>query len=256
MPRMTKTFRLATVLACASALAGCNALSRFDEMGSQPKLAGIENPTAQPQYKPVSMPMPAPYDGERQANSLWKPGARAFFKDQRASRVGDIITVSIDIKDSAKVSNETKRSRDNADTGTIGALMGFEGAINRILPGAPAGPGAGTSGAVNLATTLKNEGKGSVDRTEEIKLLVAAVITQVLPNGNLVLQGRQEIRVNFEVRELLVSGIIRPEDILQANTISYDKIAEARIAYGGRGQLTDVQQPRYGAQFLDVILPF
>lgn len=254
MSRTAKIARLLVLLACSTSLGACNVLSRFDDLGSAPKLAGIENPTTQPQYRPVSMPMPAPYVGERQANSLWKPGARAFFKDQRASRVGDIITVSIDMKDSAKVSNETKRSRDNADTGTIGGIMGFEGTLNRILPGAPAS--GTTAGAVNLATTLKNEGKGSVDRTDEIKLLVAAVIIQVLPNGNLVIQGRQEMRVNFEVRELMVSGIIRPEDILQANTISYDKIAEARIAYGGRGQLTDVQQPRYGAQFLDVILPF
>jgi len=253
MSRLSNPARIATIVLCATALAGCNVLSRLDDMGSAPKMSTIDNPTTHPQYRPVSMPMPAPYVGERMPNSLWKPGARAFFKDQRASRVGDIITVSIDIKDSAKVSNETKRSRDNSDTATLGALFGLEGPINRILPGAPAG---GTNGAVNLATTLSNEGKGSVDRAEEIKLLVAAVITQVLPNGNLVLQGRQEIRINFEVRELLVSGIIRPEDILQTNTISYDKIAEARIAYGGRGQLTDVQQPRYGAQFLDVILPF
>jgi flagellar L-ring protein precursor FlgH len=253
MSRISKSARAATILLCATALAGCNVLSRLDDLGSAPRLSTIDNPTTHPLYKPVTMPMPAPFEGDRMPNSLWKPGARAFFKDQRASRVGDIITVSIDIKDSAKVANETKRSRDNEDTATLGAFFGLEGTINRILPGVPAG---NTNGAVSMNSTLSNEGKGSVDRSEEIKLLVAAVITQVLPNGNLVLQGRQEIRINFEVRELLVSGIIRPEDILQTNTISYDKIAEARIAYGGRGQLTDVQQPRYGAQFIDMILPF
>jgi flagellar L-ring protein FlgH len=81
-------------------------------------------------------------------------------------------------------------------------------------------------------------------------------VTQVLPNGNLVVQGRQELRVNFEVRELQITGVIRQQDISSTNTVSYTKLAEARISYGGRGQLTDVQQPRYGQQLLDIIAPF
>ncbi len=109
---------------------------------------------------------------------------------------------------------------------------------------------------VGLNSGSTSEGSGSIRRNEEIELKLASVITDVLPNGNLVIYGRQEVRVNFEVRELAIAGIVRPEDITSANTISYEKIAEARISYGGRGQITDVQQPRYGQQLYDIIFPF
>jgi len=244
---------LPVVLAAALplVLGGCNALTRLSEVGEAPKMTEIVNPAARSNYRPVSMPMPEPESVVRSPNSLWRTGARAFFKDQRAARVGDILTISIEIKDEAEISNSTIRTRSNSDKAGVGGFFGYEASLNRILPEA-----VDPSNLVDLSSTLSNQGTGKIDRDESIKLKLAAVITQVLPNGNMVLQGRQEVRVNFEVRELQIAGIIRPEDIKTDNTISYDKIAEARISYGGRGHISDVQQPRYGSQVLDIFLPF
>ncbi|MGB8274232.1 MAG: flagellar basal body L-ring protein FlgH [Alphaproteobacteria bacterium] len=241
----------ATAAAMTVLLSGCNTLDRLSEVGDAPKLTTIENPTTQPAYRPVSMPMPAPILADRQPSSLWRAGARAFLKDQRASDVGDIVTVVIQIDDKAKIDNTTKRTRNNTESASGSALLGYETKLKDIFPEA-----IDPTKLIDTNSQTGNEGTGSVDRKEQITLKIAAVITQVLPNGNLVLQGRQETRVNFEVRDLQLAGIIRPEDITSTNTIRFDQIAEARIAYGGRGQITDVQQPRYGQQIFDVLFPF
>lgn len=233
------------------ALTACNAFDRVSEIGDAPHLASIEDPTRQNGYVPVRMPMPAPNLTESQPNSLWHTGARAFFRDQRASRVGDILTVIVTINDQAQLQNETKRSRNNTDTAGVTNMFGFESHLHNWLPKA-VDPGS----LVNTNSALSNDGKGSVARQEQIDLRVAAEIIQILPNGNLVLQGKQQVGVNFDLRELTINGVIRPQDISAENTVSYDQIAEARIAYGGRGSITDVQQPRYGDQLLDIIMPF
>ncbi len=157
----------------------------------------------------------------------------------------------IDIDDQAAISNTTTRNRANSDTAKIPKVLGFETDFSQVLPDA-----VDPNNLVDFNSTTSNSGAGTVNRTEDIELKIAAVVTQVLPNGNLVIHGRQEMRVNFEVRELQVAGIIRREDITSTNTIKFDQIAEARIAYGGRGQITDVQQPRYGQQIFDIIFPF
>jgi flagellar L-ring protein precursor FlgH len=186
-----------------------------------------------------------------QSNSLWAAGSRSFFKDQRASKVGDILTVLIAIDEKAELSNQTDRSRTSSEKADVTSLLGFEQEAGRLLPG-----GYDPTKAIGLGSDSSTQGAGSVNRKEKIELTVAAVVTQVLPNGNLVIQGRQEVRVNFEVRDLMVSGVVRPEDISNANEIKHTQIAEARISYGGRGQLTDVQQPRYGQQVVDILFPF
>jgi flagellar L-ring protein precursor FlgH len=242
--------RLVLVLSVVAAtpLVGCSTFDRLANLGEQPPLSSIENPTTQAGYKPVHMPMPTPQPASYSPNSLWRNGSRAFFKDQRAHQVGDILTVIVNLNDKAVIANETQRSRKNEEDSGVSALFG-----------AQKYPLMNTAVGTRMFTGDSNsssDGKGSVNRSEALVTNVAGVVTQVLPNGNLVVEGKQEVRVNFEIRELVVAGIVRPEDIQSDNTIDSSKIAEARIAYGGRGQITDVQQPRYGQQALDILLPF
>jgi flagellar L-ring protein precursor FlgH len=252
--RNAKRHRASTrqvIAACTLALlaSNCSSIDRLRNIGEAPALGAIQNPTTKAGYKPVQMPMPAPQPAVYNPNSLWRSGSRAFFKDQRAHQVGDILTVLVKITDRAQFENETQRSRSNKENSGIDDFIGAKAlspSAAKFIPGR----------ILTADSTASSEGKGSIDRKEELLTNLAVVVTQVLPNGNLVIEGKQEIRVNFEVRELIVGGIVRPEDIQSDNTIESTKIAEARIAYGGRGQITDVQQPRYGQQVLDVLLPF
>lgn len=231
-------------------LAGCAAFERLDHIGEPPTLSPVGG-GAHTSDRSISMPMPREEPTVYQSNSLWAAGSRSFFKDQRASKIGDILTVMISIDEKAELSNQTDRSRKSNETADMTNLLGFEQEAGRLLPG-----GYDPTKAIGLGSDSSTQGAGSVNRKEKIDLTVAAVVTQVLPNGNLVIQGRQEVRVNFEVRDLMVSGIVRPEDISATNEIKHTQIAEARISYGGRGQLTDVQQPRYGQQAVDILFPF
>ncbi len=241
-------FKLIFITVVLSALGACSAAQRLTQIGQTPRLSAIENPTAQSGYRPVIMPMPEPVVASYQSNSLFRTDARGFFKDQRARRIGDILTVKIVISDKAQIANQTTRGRTSTNSGGVGGVLGS--IFNAVLPNIAA------STAIDVSSGVNDAGTGSVNRAETLQTEVAVVITQVLPNGNLVIEGRQEVRVNFEIRDLIVAGIVRPEDIESDNTIQSSKIAEARIAYGGRGQITDVQQPRYGQQVLDAILPF
>jgi len=241
--------KIATLLTFAAAMAGCTTTDRLANIGNAPALTAIQDPTAMAGYQPVRMPMPEAIADTYQSNSLYRTSARGFFKDERAHRIGDILTVIVTIDDSAKIANSTQATRNSSNSGGMGGILGT--AIETVSNGA-----IDPSTAVEFSSGISNKGNGSVNRSESLATSVAAVVTQVLPNGNLVIEGRQEVRVNFEVRDLIVAGIVRPSDIQANNTIPSTKIAEARIAYGGRGQITDVQQPRYGQQVMDAILPF
>ncbi len=184
-------------------------------------------------------------------SSLWSGGQKSLLGDRRAQNTGDILTVVIEINDKAEFSNSSQRSRTGSESLGISSLFGLPERINEILPG-----GATLDPAVATNSNSSFSGSGTVRRNEKLTLRIAATVVGLLPNGVMKIQGSQEVRVNFELRELLITGFVRPEDISRQNEISYDKIASARISYGGRGQISKVQQPRYGQQIADIILPF
>jgi len=243
--------RLPILLLAAAGLSACSGAERLSRLGQGPELAGIENPTSDPRWRPVTMPMPNPSDPPLQNNSLWRQGSRTFLRDQRAASVGDLVTVLVSIQDEADMANSTNRNRDNSESMGIPNLLGLESSYGRLFPS-----GFDPSKMVSAGSTSDVTGAGTLKRSEQINLRVAATVSQVLPNGNLVVVGRQQVRVNQELRDLQVGGIIRPQDIGSDNTVRHDRLAEARIAYGGRGTISDVQRPRYGQELLDIILPF
>lgn len=229
-------------------LAGCASL---DEAFNGPTLSEVSNPGEQYEARVVQMPMPDNAGRRVHPNSLWEANKRSFFRDQRASDVGDILTVMIDIEDNARMRNSTSRSRDTAEALGLEALFGLESTLDDALPDAFT-----PEQAVDLSSESRARGAGEINRNEQISLRVAVVVTERLPNGNFVVAGRQEVSVNHELRELRVAGVIRPEDITAENTIDYFKVAEARIAYGGRGVISRVQKPRYGQRVYEYVSPF
>ena len=238
------------VLAFAIALiAGCSST----KIGRTPELTPIAasaDRTAMVTYGLPQSVSTAPRIPAASA-SLWTGDRGSLLGERRAMERGDILTVVIEIDDKAEISNSTDRSRSASQDLGLPQLFGIPQRIDRALP-----EGASLGSAVSVNSNSSSNGDGSVSRNEKLTLRVAATIIDVLPNGVLSVAGQQEVRVNFEVRELLVSGFVRPNDITRQNEITYDKIASARISYGGRGQITDVQQPRYGQQALETILPF
>lgn len=227
------------------------ACARLDQVGRAPDFSPLEG--SYQHHAMYSNPMPEDVAPESpgDASSLWTAGRSSLFGDRRATRSGDILTVVIEIDDSAEIKNSTDRSRSGKETMGLPSLFGIPERINRDLP-----EGATMSEAVATNSGSTYAGDGSVKRNEKLTLRVAATVVEELPNGVLRIEGQQEVRVNFELRELLVTGYVRPIDISRQNEITYDKIAGARISYGGRGQITDVQQPRYGQQVADILLPF
>lgn len=252
--------RVILTLLLAGSLTACGAAGRLANVGKAPKLTPVE-PVEAPRVEP-SLGMQGAAHRAGQADSaaaappassasLFRAGAGAFFRDQRASRVGDILTIRINIADKAEVGNATSRSRSGSETAGVAALLGLERPLAKALPG-----NVDPSNLVETDSTSRSSGNGNTSRSETINMTMAAIVTGVLPNGNLVVRGRQEVRVNFELRELVVTGLVRPEDIARDNSIRHSQIAEARISYGGRGQLTDAQQARWGQQIYDALFPF
>lgn len=248
---------LPALVLLALAAAPLGACAAVQDAVLTPQMTPMGYPSAlMPQATAVVAPAPAVASDlalprAAGANSLWRNGARAFFQDQRAHRVGDILTVNIAIDDSAQVQNTSIANRKANTTLGVPNFLGLESSIGKILPSA-----FDPKQAVGVSSDIESNGQGSVNRSEAVNLTVAAVVTSVLPNGNLVIQGRQEVRINSELRELTVAGVVRPEDISAANTIRHTQIAEARVSYGGRGQISNVQKAPVGNSLLTKFSPF
>lgn len=246
MKRKTMIFGALTAMAMVPAACG-----RVDHLGKPPTLTSPTGSAEQVAMMFPGLPLHARSDRAVDRSSLWSHSSQSLLGDRRALKKGDILTVVIEINETAEISNDTQRSRSSGEELSVSQLFGLPQRVQDRLP-----EGASLGEAVGLGSNSNSSGSGSVKREEKLELKVAATVTEVLPNGVLAITGSQEVRVNFELRELLVSGFVRPADISRLNQITYDKIASARISYGGRGQITDVQQPRYGQQVLDMILPF
>lgn len=232
-------------------LLGTAACDRLSRIGQTPDLTSPANGNEVFAMNVVPLPDARDLPDRAEGASLWTAGRASLLGDRRAGVRGDILTVVIEIDDSAEFSNSSDRQRTGSEQMGVPNLFGVPQRIDGLLA-----QGGSLANAVEFDSTSRSAGEGSVRRNEELTLRVAATVTEVLQNGVLRIEGSQEVRVNNEVRELLVSGYVRPEDISRQNSIEYDRIAAARISYGGRGLITDVQRPRYGQELADVVLPF
>ena len=264
---MTRTLAVAAVLGIAAlGLSACATTDRLAQVGQTPPLASIDSRAAITGQAGQEGPTAGQAEAARLAraraiadarsrttnpNSLWQSNSATFFGDPRAADIGDILTVRIDISDRAQLSNQTARSRTTSEDTSLTNVFGAEAALDRFFNDAydPADQTA-------FGSTSSTQGAGTVNRSETVTMTAAAIVTDVLWNGNLVIHGRQEVRINNEVRELLISGIVRPMDIAADNTIDHQKIAEARISYGGRGHISEMQRPPVGQELYNLLWPF
>jgi len=237
------SLKISAALIAAMSLSACSAIDRIENIGEAPKLTPVGNPAGQKIVAEIPRPVPVTHID----NSLWQPGSQSFFHDPRAMHVGDVITVNVSVADTAKMQNTTSRSRTNSENANATNLFGLE----KVLPSS-----MDPTSLVKMGSDNSNVGAGSIQRAESISMTLAALVAQVLPNGNLVIDGHQQVRVNNELRDMRLSGIVRREDITQNNTVDLSQIAEARVIYGGQGTMSDVQQPRYGSQLFDIIMPW
>lgn len=251
---MKKFLSCTAIIAALPLTTGC--VGRLDHAFSAPHMSAPgahreEVPAAAAERLALAGLSPRDIDEAGSTGSLWQSGPTSLFGDRRARSLGDILTVVIEIDDEAEIKNRTDRTRDSADGLSIPNFFGLASLASDVLPN-----GATLNPAIDAASSSETAGDGNIRREEKVTLRVAATVTHMLPNGHMVITGSQEMRVNHELRDLQVAGIIRPEDISRQNTITYEKIADARIVYGGRGVISDVQQPRYGQKILDAILPY
>ncbi len=237
-------------------LAGCNLPQKLSTIGEPPQLSQIQNPTQASGYQPISMPMPSPGTYQNRTNSLWETGSRAFFKDQRANKVGDVVTVTVDMDQKQLIQMNPTIQRQTIGTTTVTSALGLESKAEKLFPKKQHPAGSPNPSWLNFTSNPQLITTAQYGVEDKLQVKIAAIVIQILPNGNMVIKGRQELRLINEVREIEVMGIVRKEDISSSNTIKGDKIAEMRLAYGGRGDLTDMQSFPWGQQVLNKVMPF
>lgn len=248
---MISRFRsLSGMLVILISVAGCG--DRLENVGRAPNMTGISG--SREATAMSSTPLATDVANRRASDgaSLWTSGRRSLLGDHRAQQTGDILTVVVEIDNSAEVTATSTRGRSGSENMSISALLGIE----QISPFGSGDGSVSLNPGISTSSTSASSGNGTTSGADKLTLRVAATVVGIQPNGVLEIQGTQEVRVNFELRELIVTGYVRPEDISRLNEIPYDKIASARISYGGRGQITDMQQPRWGQQITDIILPY
>jgi flagellar L-ring protein precursor FlgH len=246
---MNKMLQIFYIILCCFYIVGCSGLNELKTAVGGTNLSKIDN-IQDSEDTSVKTPLPTPIAEQHNRNSLWQPGARSFFKDQRACRPGDILTVMVSINDSANMNNATKKERSSQNKSALSKLAGSETGLHKYFPGIT------PSSVFDTNSTPSHSGKGTINRAEQINLEVAAMVVQLLPNGNLVIKGEQEILVNSELRKLHVSGIISKADIEPGNIVNSRRISQARIYYGGEGEINDVQQDKWGNKLIEAIMPF
>lgn len=256
---MTKRFlNMIILLPAALILSGCNLAEKLSSIGETPQLSLIQDPTRHKDYQPLTMPMPVAMESSYDKSpSLWQSGAQAFFKDQRAGKVGDIITVNVQVEQNESIEMTPSISRKNESKSTVTNAFGLERKAEKFFP-RKQHDGADNANPtwLDVNSNPKLSGSAKYEVKDKINFKIAATVVQILPNGNMVLDGRQEMRLVNEIREVQLKGIVRREDISSSNTVNWDKIAELRIGYGGRGELSDMQTFPWGQQVMNKILPF
>ena len=234
--------------ALAALSGGCSVAGKVASIGKPPRFSAptdVPAPVVERSIASQNVPVAPPPSA-----SLFREGAASLFTDQRARALGDLLTIRVKVDDNASLNNRSERRRGGTESAGIAGLLGIDRLIDRLLPG------SAKSASVNGDSDSRSAGEGKIERGETINLTLAAIVTEVLPNGNLVIRGRQEMRVNNELRELVITGIVRPSDIGRDNSVRHQQIAEARVLYGGRGQLSSAQSARWGQQLYDALFPF
>lgn len=229
-------------------LSGCGLLSGIKNATMDPQLSRIEN--IKKEDEKVQTPLPKPQEPKINNNSLWQPGAKAFLRDQRASEPGDILTVKVVVNDSAALNNSTSHDRKSSLNTSLTKLAGAETGLGKYIPGIT------PASVLNTISNPTHAGKGSIKRDETVSLEVAAMVVEILPNGNMYIKGEQEFVVNHELRNVHVSGIIKAADIEPGNIVFSNRIAQARIFYGGEGHIDGAQRQKWGSSLVEALSPF